>query len=219
MNQSVFGGCSSGTIWYSTPNGFQNAATSARRSGPEIPVGAELLLVRGQAGHAVTAGVHRGLDEHDAVPQPRGAQVALQRDVCARHERTLVLAEGEERGEDDDLAPERGQGHGASLLVDQGGVLRRGPVQHQALARRWRGGSRRSAGGQEGAEREDEDDDEGPAGGQTGQASSSPGGKNVNGRSAREISVEAIQRVRSSKTGAMVDGSSSCCSLKRTEPS
>ena len=33
------------------------------------------------------------------------------------------------------------------------------------------------------------------------------------------MSVEAIQRVRASKTGSMVDGSSSCCSLKRTEPS
>ena len=29
MYQSVFAGCPSGTIWYSTPNGFQNAAMSA----------------------------------------------------------------------------------------------------------------------------------------------------------------------------------------------
>ena len=69
------------------------------------------------------------------------------------------------------------------------------------------------------AEGEGEDGAEGPAAGDAGQASSSPGGRKVKGRSASEISVEAIQRVRPSKTGAMVDGSSSCCSLKRIEPS
>ena len=112
---------------------------------------------------------------------------------------------------------------GLPLLVDQRDVLGRGPVEHEALARRRRGGRGRAAGGQQGAEDEEEGGDEGPAGGPAtdgaGQASSSPGGRNVKGRSASEISVEAIQRVRSSKTGAMVDGSSSCASLKRTEPS
>ena len=44
-------------------------------------------------------------------------------------------------------------------------------------------------------------------------------GRKVKGRSARVIRVEAIQRVRSSKTGAIVEVSSSCCSLKWIEPS
>ncbi len=87
----------------------------------------------------------------------------------------------------------------------------------------WSGGGAAGAdgpaGGQEHAEGEQHDGDEGPAGSGAGQSSSSPAGRKVKGRSAREMSVEAIQRVRSSKTGAMVDGSSSCCSLKRTEPS
>ena len=68
-------------------------------------------------------------------------------------------------------------------------------------------------------ESREQDDDRGRAGGTQGQVSSSPGGRKVKGRSARVISVEAIQRVRSSKTGVMVVVSSSCCSLKRMEPS
>ena len=56
-------------------------------------------------------------------------------------------------------------------------------------------------------------------GGPVPQSSSSPGGRNVKGRSASVMSVEAIQRVRASKTGVTVEGSSSCCSEKRTEPS
>ena len=107
MYQSVFGGCSSGTIWYSTPNGFQNAAMAAGVPGPEVPVGSELLLVGGQAGHRVAARVDGGLDEDDAVRQPGGAQVALQRDEGAGDERALVLAQGQEGREDDDLAPQR----------------------------------------------------------------------------------------------------------------
>ena len=90
-----------------------------RRAGPEVPVGAELLLVGGQAGHGVAARVDRGLDEDDAVRQPGGAQVALQRDEGAGDERALVLAQGEEGRQDDDLAAQRGQRDGLALLVDQ----------------------------------------------------------------------------------------------------
>ena len=109
-------------------------------------------------------------------------------------------------------------------LVDQRHGLWRGPVEDQALAGRRggrRGGRGRATGGEQHAESEgdSEDGEGGSAGSEPGQASSSPGGRNVKGRSASVISVEAIQRVRSSKTGTRVDGSSSCCSLKRSEPS
>ncbi len=108
------------------------------------------------------------------------------------------------------------------MLVDELQVLGRGPVEDQALVGRWRRRRGRAAGGQEDAEGE-EGGDEDVAGRQaarsTAQSSSSPGGRKVKGRSARVISVEAIQRVRPSNTGAMEAGSSSCCSLKRTEPS
>src|SRR5271165_1545099 len=105
------------------------------------------------------------------------------------------------------------------MLVDERDVLGSRPVEHEPLAGRRCGGRRRPAGGQEAAEDEDEDGGQRPACGGRRQPSSSPAGRNVKGRSASEIRVEATQRVRASKTGAMVDGSSSCCSLKRTEPS
>ena len=104
-------------------------------------------------------------------------------------------------------------------LIDERDVLRRRSIEHEPLAGRWRGRCGRSAGGEDQAEREGEDGAEGPAAGESVQALSSPAGRNVKGRSAREISVEAIHRVSASNTGSMVDGFSSCCSLKRTEPS
>ena len=113
------GGCSSGTFWYSTPKGFQNAAICGRRARPEVPVRPELLLVGGQAGHGVAAGVDGRLDEDDALGQPGGAQVALQGDERAGHERALVLAQRQEGREHDHLAAQRGQRHGLALLVHQ----------------------------------------------------------------------------------------------------
>ena len=62
----------------------------------------------------------------------------------------------QERCEDHHLAPQRGQRDRPSLLVHQRHVLRRGPVEDQALAGR-RGGRRgRAAGGQQQAEGEGE---------------------------------------------------------------
>ena len=109
-----------------------------------------------------------------------------------------------------------------AVLVGELKVLGGGPVEREALVGGRRRGRGRAAGGQEYAESE-KGGDEDVAGRQTArskaQSSSSPGGRKVKGRSASVISVEAIQRVRPSKTGAMEEGSSSCCSLKRTEPS
>ncbi len=104
------------------------------------------------------------------------------------------------------------------LLVAQLDLLGRGLVEHEAFVGRRRRGRGRAAGGEDDAE-DKENEDEGAAGRQTGQSSSSPGGRKVKGRSASEMSVEAIQRVRPSKTGVIESGSSSWCSLKRTEPS
>src|SRR6202034_2595115 len=103
------------------------------------------------------------------------------------------------------------------LLVDQRDVLGRGPVEHEALGGRRGGGRGRGAGGEQQPEgkgqNSDSDGDGGSAGSWGGQASSSPGGRKVKGRSASVMSVDAIQRVRSSKVGTKRDGSSSCCSL------
>ena len=108
------------------------------------------------------------------------------------------------------------------MLVHECGLLGRRAVEHQALPRRrgcGRGGA--TGGEQQGkrAERAEGAGDDPAWRTAVPQSSSSPGGRNAKGRSASEMSVEAIQRVRPSKTGAMVEGSSSCCSLKRTEPS
>ena len=109
-----------------------------------------------------------------------------------------------------------------AVLVDELEVLGRGAVQREALVGRRRRGRGGAAGGQQDAEGEEEEG-ENAAWRRTArsgvQSSSSPGGRNVKGRSARVMRVEAIQRVRPSKTGAMDEGSSSCCSVKRTEPS
>ena len=51
------------------------------------------------------------------------------------------------------------------------------------------------------------------------QSSSSSGGRKAKGRSASWTSVDEIQRVRPETTGPISPGSSSCASLKRTEPS
>lgn len=108
-----------------------------------------------------------------------------------------------------------------AVLVDELEPLGRGTVELETLVGGGRCRRGRAACGQEDAEREENggEDVEGRTPRSRAQSSSSPGGRNVKGRSARVISVEAIQRVRPSKTGASVAGSSSCCSLKRTDPS
>ena len=201
--------------------GLPEGGDGAGRSRPEVPVGAELLLVGGQTGDRVTARVDGGLDEHDTVGQAGSAQVALQRDEGAGDERALVLAERQEGRQDDDLAAQAGERHGMPLLIDQRHRLRRRPIEDQSLVRRWRAGRGRSRRRRAAAECEcgGENGVRGPAASKAGQASSSPGGRNVKGRSASAISLEAMKRARSSKTGTSDDGSSSCCSLKRSEPS
>ena len=53
--------------------GLPEGGDLRRRAGPQVPVGAELLLVGGQAGHGVAAGVDGGLDEDHPVGVAGGA--------------------------------------------------------------------------------------------------------------------------------------------------
>ena len=183
VNQSVFGGLFLGDDLVLDAERLPERGDVGRRAGPEVPVGPELLLVGGQAGHGVAARVDRGLDEDDAVGQPGGAQVALQGDEGAGHERALVLAQGEEGGEDHDLAPSAARETALSVLVDERDVLWRGAVEHQALARRRRGGRGRSAGGEQGAEgrARTRTVTRGPAGRRSGSGVVLPGGQEGEG--------------------------------------
>ena len=60
---------------------------------------------RCQTGGRVSSRIDRDLHENHLVPEPGGFDVALECDEGARHQRALVLAQGQERRQNDHLAP------------------------------------------------------------------------------------------------------------------
>ncbi len=152
--------------------------------------------------------------------QPGGAQVALQRDEGAGDQRALVLAQGQEGGQDDDLAPQGGQGRPADRAGSPGARSGGWAGRGQALAGRRRGGRRRAAGGQEHAEGEGTATVvSGSAGERSGSGLVLPGGQEGEGEVGQRDQGGGDPAGQVVEDGTMVEGSSSCCSLKRSEPS